>query len=220
MGLFLLGIPMAIIGAKVLNDNIKYTMMDNQIPKASVSLSEQYNQINQHFGQILDYSGADCDLKKIGYADYEISNVRIGGYGGMERYLAEKGYYPTAIQYAKECFDNIGRKEQDNKFTRRDNRIAQFERKLATERCIDRVVTYEIAEANLIQPVVENEVQKLINYFKTHHNENAYCNIIMGDGTSHYKHTEVWHLKEPIGENLLQYYSDIVSKLKIKWNDD
>ena len=53
MSLFLLGIPLAMASMKVLKEDIKYTKMDNKIPKASYNLNEQYKQINEHFVDIL-----------------------------------------------------------------------------------------------------------------------------------------------------------------------
>ena len=102
---YLLGIPLAIAGAKLLHDEVKYTSMDARTPKAANNVSLQYKQIDEHFIDILRYSGAKCDVKKIGHNKYDIRNVKKGQYGGMEKYLAEKGYFPQAINYAKKQFE-------------------------------------------------------------------------------------------------------------------
>ena len=49
---------------KVLKDDVKYTHMDAKIPRASYNVNEQYKQINEHFADKLDYSGAKCTIKK------------------------------------------------------------------------------------------------------------------------------------------------------------
>lgn len=218
LGLFLLGIPVAIIGAKILHDDIKYTSMDIKNPKGSQSLSQQYQQIDKNFVNIVDYSGAVCDIKKIGYEKYEIKNVKQGQYGGMERYLAEKGYYPQAIQYAKRKFDAIAEEEQKINNRKRNDRINAFERKLLTSKVQHKVIKNEICTISLPKKIVEKEIEKLINYFNSHNNS-VQCNIIMDGSTPYCNHEEIWHINAPVGENVCQYYFDVCDKLDIKWKN-
>lgn len=216
MALFLLGIPIAIIGAKILHDDVKYTKMDLKNPQGAMNLDKQYEQINKHFIDIVQYSGAKCDIKKIGYDKYEIRNVKKGEYGGMVKYLAEKGYYPQAIDYAKKQFDKIADEEQKIKNRKRDERINNFEKKLLTNNIQHKIIKNEICTVSLSQPLVEKEIEKLINYFNTHNN-NVQCNIIMGGSTAYCNHEEIWHINAPKNENVCQYYFDVCDKLNIKW---
>ncbi len=216
MVLYLLGIPLAIAGAKILHDNIKYTSMDLRINKASSDLNTQYKQIEKNFVDILRYSGASCDIKSKGYDEYEIKNVQKGQYGGMEKYLAEKGYYPQAINHAKKLFDNIADKENEINNQKRDKRINTFEIKLLTEKTNDVVITIKFNIFSCHKPkfLVEKDVEKLIDYFHAHNNKNVFCNIIM-ENDNYWHHKEVWHIKEPISENAKKYYDDVYDKIII-----
>lgn len=113
MVLYLLGMPLAIAAAKMLHDDVKYTAMDLRIENASLDVNFQYKQIEKNFVDILKYSGAKCDIKKRVYDNYDIKNVQKGQYGSMERYLAEKGFYPEAINYVKKLFDDIADEKQE-----------------------------------------------------------------------------------------------------------
>ncbi len=216
MVLYLLGIPLAIAAAKMLHDDVKYTAMDLRIDTASSDVNIQYKQIEKNFVDILRYSGARCDIKKKGYNDYEIKNVQKGQYGGMERYLGEKGFYPEAINHAKKLFDDIADKENEIKNQKRDERITTFERKLLSEKTNDTVITIQFnrISCNKSKFLVEKDVEKLIQYFHAHNNENVFCNIIMEDD-NYQHHKEVWHIKEPISENAKKYYDDVYNKIII-----
>lgn len=218
MGLFLLGIPLAIVGAKILHDDVKYTTMNLKTDKGALELHKQYEQIDRNFKNILDYSGAKCKFKNIGYDKYEIYDVQKGQYGGMERYLAQKGYYPQAIQYAKDCFDKIADEESAKKQQKRNQRINNFEKKLLSKKTKTVIIRNKICTVNLPRPIVEKEIEKLINYFNTHHNQ-VHCNIIMGGTIPYQNHEEVWHINKPIDEDVCQYYFDVCDKLNIKWKE-
>ena len=215
MGLFLLGVPLAIASGIMLKKDIKYTKMNLKVDKASYSLSEQYKQIDTNFIDILRYSGAKCKIKKIGYEKYEIYDVEKGHYGGMERYLALKGFYPESISYAKRQFDKIAEKEQQLKTNKRDKQIQEYEQRIKTEQC--KYYTYESSLCVYkSQKQVEKEVQQLIDYFKKHEQKDIQCNIIMGGTAPHHNHTEVWHLKLPINTNqneVYEYYENVRNKI-------
>ena len=216
MVLYLLGIPIAIAAAKMLHDDVKYTAMDLRINTASSDLNIQYKQIEKNFVDILRYSGARCDIKKKSYDDYEIKNVQKGQYGGMEKYLGEKGFYPEAINHAKKLFDDIADKENEIKNQKRDERINIFEKKLLTEKTSNVVITIKFNKFNCNKSkfLVEKDVEKLIDYFHAHNNENVFCNIIM-EHDSYLHHKEVWHIKEPISQNAEKYYNDVYDKIII-----
>ena len=212
--LYLLGIPLAIAGAKILHDDIKYTAMDLRIDNASIDLDTQYKQIEENFEDILQYSGARCKIKIIGIDRYSISNVQKGQYGGMERYLAEKGFYHEAINYAKKLFDDIADEETRIKNKERDRRIDIYETQLITEKCSNRVITIRFNKFICNKPkfLIEKDVEKLIAYFKTHNNERVYCNIIM-ENDNILNHKEVWHIKEPVSQFAEDYYKDVYDKV-------
>lgn len=214
--LYLLGIPLAIAGAKILHDDIKYTAMGLRIDNASIDLDTQYRQIEENFEDILQYSGAQCKIKKRTFDRYDITDIQKGQYGGMERYLAEKGFYPEAINYAKKLFDDLADEETRIKHRERDNRIDFYERRLITEKCSDRVITIRFNKFTCNKPsfLIEKDVEKLIDYFHAHDNENVYCNIIMEDDI-YWNHKEVWHIKEPVSQNAEKYYKDIYDKIII-----
>lgn len=216
MALFLLGIPLAIAGAKLLHDDIKYTAMNLRINDASIDLDTQYRQIEENFEDILQYSGAQCKIKKRTFDRYDISDVQKGQYGGMERYLAEKGFYPEAINYAKKLFDDIADEETRIKHRERDDRIDFYERRLITENCSDRVITIRFNKITCNKPsfLIEKDVEKLTDYFHAHDNENVYCNIIMEDDY-YWNHKEVWHIKEPFSKSAENYYKDVYDKVII-----
>ena len=218
MGLFLLGIPCAIIGAKMLYDDVKYTSTDLKVKKASISLDEQYRQIDNDFAHILKYCGANCNIKKIGYDKYEIKNAKTHQYGDMERYLALKGYSSNAIQYAKDKFDRIANNYEIERQQKRDERINKFEQELITQNSISTVIQNDICTVCLPLKTVEKEIEKLIDYFKEHNN-NVQCNIIMGGSEPYHNHQEVWHINKPIGADVCQYYWDVCDKLDIKWKE-
>ena len=134
----------------------------------------------------------------------------------MEKYLGEKGFYPQAINHAKKLFDDIADKENRIKNQKRDSRINTFERKLLTERTNDVVITIQFNKfsCNKSKFLVEKDVEKLIDYFHAHNNENVFCNIIM-ENDSYWHHKEVWHIKEPISENAKKYYDDVYDKIII-----
>ena len=211
--LYLLGIPLAIAGAKLLHDDIKYTSADLRTPKAAYNVSLQYKQIDEHFIDILRYSGAKCDIKQIGYNKFDIRNVKRGQYGGMEKYLAEKGYFPQSINYAKEQFDKIAEKEEKIKSRQRNERINRYEKKLLTERTQHVVITISFDRFSYKKPkmLVERDVEKLIDYFNSHNNE-VFCNIIMENDTF-WHHKEVWHIKKPVSENAKDYFNDVYEEL-------
>ena len=214
MGLFLLGIPCALIGAKILHDDIKYTAMDLRINKASHNLNEQYKQIDNNFVDILQYSGAKCKLKSKGYQNYEIYDIKKGKYGGMEQYLAEKGYYPQAIQYAKNMFDNIAEKEEQIKRSDRSKRIRDFEEGLTNGQM--KLFDFNIKYVNVPKAIVELETEKMLNYLHSNGNPNAYCNIIMGDIYEPLvNHREVWHIFAPKNADIAQYLIDISEELNL-----
>lgn len=214
MGLFLFGIPIALISAKVLCDDIKYTSMDFKTPKASHQLSQQYKQIDNNFAQILQYSEAKCDIQSIGYNKKKIKNVHKGQYGGMEQYLAEKGYYPQAIQYAKQCFDAIAEKEQNIIKQKREQAINRFENKLLTQGGDMRVVDFNVNNVNYPKQIIQEEVNRVIQYLHKHYNTEVFCNIIMKN--DHFtNHQEVWHIKVPKGEKGFEYLDNLYNKLNI-----
>lgn len=217
MSLFLLGIPLAIASMKVLKEDVKYTKMDNQIPKASYNLNEQYRQINKHFADILEYSGAKCTITKKTYGK-DISNIKKGEYGGLERYLAEKGYFMQVIDYAKNRFDELAEKEMKIINSKKNTRIDDFEKKLATGNGDMMVVDFNIKYVSYPQYIVEKEVQRTIDYLNHHYNYDVHCNIIMSDGSVPFvNHREVWHIKVPKGESGTQYLQDVYSKLNIEY---
>ena len=214
----LFGIGLGFLGIKMLHDNIEYTKMDLKIGKASPDLKTQYKQIDANFREILMYSGAKCDIKKNKDRNYQISNVKKGQYGGMERYLAEKGFYPKAINYAKERFDKIADKEQEILNNRNEYRIKIYESQLSSEECHDKLLEINIPK-RFTNSDIEREVERLTKYFNSHRNW-VYCNIITeGDGL-YYHHKEIWHIKEPIGGNAENYYYAVCSKLNILWSED
>jgi len=212
--LYLLGIPLAIAGMKILHDDIKYTSMDLRTPKAAHNLSLQYKQIDEHYIDILRYGGAKCDIKQIGHNKYDIKNVKRGQYGGMEKYLAEKGYFPQAINYAKKQFDKLADEEEKIKSKQRNEAINRYERKLLTERTENVVITINFNKfsCNKSGLLVEKDVKKLIDYFHTHNNKNVFCNIIM-ENDNYWHHKEVWHIKKPISENAKDYYNNVYEEV-------
>ena len=211
---YLLGIPLAIAGAKLLHDDVKYASMDLRTPKAAYNVSLQYKQIDEHFIDILRYSGAKCEVKKIGHNKYDIRNVKKGQYGGMEKYLAEKGYFPQAINYAKKQFDKIADEEEKIKSRQRNDEINRYERKLLTETSENVVITINFSKLsyNKSKSLVEKDVKKLIDYFHVHNNENVFCNIIM-ENDNFWHHKEVWHIKKPSSENAENYYNNVYNEL-------
>lgn len=220
MGLFLLGIPLAMIGAKMLHDDVKYTTMDLKIPKASHNLNTQYMQIDENFAEILQYSGAKCDVKKKAYG-YDIKNVKKGQYGGMERYLAEKGYFAQAITYAKNRFDALAKEEEKIHNKERDSLIDRFETKLMENGGDMTLVDFNIKYSTCPKPLVEKEVERIIDYLHNHYNTEVYCNIIMGDGSEPFvNHREVWHLKVPEGESEYDYFIALYNKLKVIYYEE
>lgn len=220
MSLFLLGIPIAIMGAKVLHDDIKYTSMDANIQKASYNITKQYQQIEKDFVNILQYSGAKCNIKRKANG-YEISNVKKGQYGGLERYLAEKGYFPQAINYAKNRFDAIAEEERKLKIKQRDTIINNFETKLSNNGGNMELLTIDIKYVNYPKVVVEREVQRTINYLHNHYNQDVYCNIVMNDGSEPLlNHKEIWHLRVPKGEDAFSYFAELYDKLDIIYYGD
>ena len=218
MGLFLLGIPCAIVMAKVLHDDIKYTSTDLKTQKAPRNFSEQCKQIDKDFINILQYCGAKCNIKKIGYDRYEIKDAKKNQYGGMERYLASKGYSLEAIQYAKDKYNNIAYETHKKEEQKRNRRINDFEKKLLSTETQSTVIKNNICNVCLPQTSVENEIKKLITYFKKHNND-VQCNIIMGGSEPYHNHQEVWHINKPIGTDVCQYYWDVCDKLDIKWKN-
>lgn len=220
MSFFLLGIPIAIIGAKILHDDVKYTSMDSKIQKASYDITMQYKQINEDFINILQYSGAKCDIKKKTYG-YDISNVKKGQYGGMERYLAEKGYFPQAITYAKNKFDKIAEEEEKIKKMKRNTIIDNFESKLINNEGHMELLTINIKYVSYPKVVVEREVQRVIDYLHQHYNPNVYCNIIMNDGSEPLlNHKEVWHIKAPKDEDAFSYLTELYDELNVIYYGD
>lgn len=215
MALYLLGIPLAIASAKLLHDDVKYTAMNLRIDNASHDVNVQYRQIEENFVDILKYSGANCDFKKISYGDYEIKNVQKGQYGGMERYLAEKGFYSEAIDYAKKLFDDIANKEHEIKSHERDERINKYERDLRFNETYYDI--FKISRKKYTpQGAVEQNVQKMIDYFNEHGQNDVHCNIIMGGSAIYHNHTEVWNMKIPTGvsnREIQQYMDDVYDKI-------
>ena len=215
MGLFLLGIPLALASAKMLSDDIKYTTTDLKIPKASSNLNTQYKQIEDNFIDIIKYSGAKCQIKTTGYNKYHIDNAIKGEYGGMEKYLAQKGYYPQAINYAKKMFDNYASISDRQYISERDERINKFELALLNKQSKNMILRNQVHH-QMPKYVIEQKIQELTHYFNTHNN-NTYCNIIINKPSNFIKHEQVWHIKIPNGENGKQYFDDVCNKLGIGW---
>lgn len=214
MGLFLLGLPLAVIGGAVLLDNIKYTRMDLRIENASPNLNEQYQQIRNHYIDILDYSGAECKIEKIG-DKYKITKLIKGQYGGMERYLAEKGFYPEAINYAKTLFDKLADTESRGEYKDAERRVREFENALITSQTNDTIVRYQVL-TQLPNYKINKRIEQLTEYFNNHHNE-VFCNVIMNSHRDFVKHEQVWHMKEPYNKDAEEYYKDVCIKLGIRW---
>lgn len=213
MGLFLLGIPLAMIGLASLKKDAEYTAVGLRIPDAKADLSDQCRQIDKHFVDILKYCGADCDIKNAGYGINDVKNVKRGRYGTMERYLATKGYRKEAIDYCKERFDAIADKEAESMLSKAKNDAHKFENGLGYGD-YDYVlkITHCYAES---QYSVERDVERLTEYFKSHGNGDCYCNIIMGGTAVYHNHMEVWHLKKPYGEDAKKYYYNVCEILDI-----
>lgn len=210
MSLFLLGIPLALASAVSIKKDVKYTVKDLRIPQASISLEEQISDIDKHFIDILDYSGATGDIYRNGYQDMRIKNTQYGQYGGLRRYLAEKGYYEEAIKYAVDKYNNIANKEKQQNQYERQQRIHKYEQMIQNEPseywCIDKTVyTYKSKYK------AEQEANKVLNYLHNNGSELSQCNIIMGGHSSNHNHIETWHIKAPKSQPKLirQYLDDI-----------
>lgn len=217
MSMFLLGIPIALASIKMLKDDVKYTSIDIKVPKASYNLNEQYKQIDNNFANILEYSGAKCTITKKTYGK-DISNVKKGQYGGLERYLAEKGYFIQAIEYAKNRFDALAKEETRIKNSARNIKIDDFERELAKGNGHMTVIDFNVKYVQYPQYIVEKEVQRTINYLHNHYNNDVHCNIIMSDNSVPFvNHREVWHIKVPNGASGVDYLQNVYSKLNIEY---
>lgn len=212
MGLFLLGIPLAIASGVMLSKDVKYTAMNIKIPKASFQLDEQIKQIDEFLFDIFDYVGVEGDIDK---KTRTITNTEYNGYNGLDRYLAEKGYRKEAIDYAIQRYNEIAEKEFKEKSDEREKRIRDYEWKLKYDK-----THYDTWESSIAyyhtQKQVEHKVEQLLDYFKAHEQKDAYCNIIMGGKAKYHNHTEVWHLKVPYSatqKETEQYLKDVYEKV-------
>lgn len=213
MGLFLLGIPMALVGAKILHDDTQQTIRNLRIPKANLYLEEQYNQIDEYLIDIFEYVDAKGDIYYDGMVK-KIKNTENGGYGALEYYLAQKGYRKEAIEYAKKQYDNINIRENINNNSERDKRIQIYENKLSQGGYYDTWKTSVYYYTPKIK--VEQNVEKLLNYFHSHHQEQAYCSIVMDGYYPNENHCEIWTIKIPhkaTRKEIEQYIDDIRNKI-------
>lgn len=208
MGLFLLGIPVAIIGGAMLCKDIKYTNMDNNIKNAKPTLNQQYEQIDEKFAEILTLCGAECKISKKG-TNYNISSIKKGQYGTMEKFLALKGYNKNAIDYCKQKFDTLAEQEHQIQIEERNYRINKFENALECSTTNLYTVTSNYFYY-MPQFLVEKKVKKMTEYLNQHQQSNVYCNIIMGGTEPHHNHTEVWsNIKTGKNQEAEEYIKDV-----------
>ncbi|MBO5476230.1 MAG: hypothetical protein J6A15_00565 [Clostridia bacterium] len=193
MGLFLLGIPMALVGAKIIKNDIDSNKEYYSIPKANLTnLNDQYNQINSIEKQLIEYSKND-----------------------IEKLLAKKGYRKEAIDYALYKYDTLINQKQSESNTNRDNRIRAFEDKLTTQN-----THYDLWETNVCyyapKKIVEKNVDKMLQYLQTHGHEQAYCNIVMDGYQPNHNHSEIWAINTPNNASIRevnQYIDDVRNKV-------
>lgn len=212
MSFFLLGIPLAIASGAVLKKDVKYTTLGLKIPTADFHLDAQIKQIEEHLFEIFEYVGVEGDIN---IRERTVTNTKYNGYNALDRYLAEKGYRKEAIDYAINRYNEIATKELQKDVSARDKRIKDYEWKLKYEKTYYDTWESSISHYNT-QKQVEHKVEQLLKYFKSHGQEDIYCNIIMGGKASYHNHTEVWHIKIPYNatnKEVKQYLKDIYEKV-------
>lgn len=224
MGLFLLGIPLAIMGAKMIYNDARQSFDGIVVPDAPYSTQEQKKEIDKAFKSILRYCGASCDIQRTYNNQYNyiddrnnkilINNLTEKEYGEMEQYLFSKGYNKESIEYCKSKFDNLAKQEQKQFLDIAEQRIKKYEDALKTHPCqtirIKNKVHYPFYETE-----INNDCKRIEQYLNDK-GHNTQCNIIIGGDIPNINHTEIWLIKQPKGYNASQYYLDICRKLNIK----
>ena len=214
MGFFLLGIPLALIGLYTMGKDINFTIKDEAIKNKSVDINKQKDNIDKYFINIIDHCNAKCKIK-----NGRIYDMKEGEYGGMDIYLSSRGYGKEAIDYCKKKFDDLAKIEHDGYIEELQNRVIDFENKLQSSN-----TEYTTLTINRHTPKskikVEKDVNKIIEYFKSHNNDDIQVNIIMGGTKPHHNHSEIWTIKKPIGFNAVEYYFDVSEILGIRWEHE
>lgn len=215
----LLGIGLGLYGVYELTKEIKTTQQDIRIRNGVGSIYEQKRNIDEYFLDILEYGGAKCkivrDTKRIsqykrGNKHYKIINAQPKGYGGTEIYLMEKGYSKEAIQYFKNKYDMIVQNQIIRQINQQQARIKDFEKALSNKKCTEMVVNFS---TNANKHIIDETVNKMIEYLHTHHNKNARVNVTIGDRYSNNNFTISWVIFVPNGYDGHQYLEDIETKI-------
>lgn len=216
---------MAIVGLKMMHDDVKHTINDYSIQKPPHSVSKQKQEIDKCFINIVEYCGVKCDVvsdyngafRKFGVSTrYNIKNVQKGEYGILESYLFKMGYSKEAIDYCKQKIDNVANKENNIQSNAQQQRIKDYENALKTQPTKKEAYVVDIASVHLPKHKVEERCKKLSEYFDKAMNYNTICNIVMGGDHPNINHTETWLILEPQGYDFTQYYDDICSQLQLK----
>lgn len=226
MGLFLLGVPMAIIGLKMMHNDTKHTINELSIQKPPHSIIEQKKELDESFINIIEYCGVKCDIKASPYGKfkkfgvstkYNIENVQKGEYGTVKTYLFKIGYSQEAINHLTKQLDDIANAESTIKNNKRDTRIQKYESALRNSTSVNtEAYTFSIRTIDAVEYTVQQQCKQIGNYFDQKMSYNTVCQITMGGEYPNVNHTESWLILEPQGYDFIQYYYDVCSKLNIK----
>lgn len=222
MGLFLLGVPLAIASLKMTSNEIKKAHNDVMISDPPRTVSEQKKEIDFAFVSILQLCGASCKITHNNNGNYIdtignkvlISEIKCGQYGNMEQLLFSQGYSIETINYCKNKFDSLGKKEE--KETKRivERRINEYETAMRTKKCKEIRMSNKVRKL-FYQQEVERDCERIKEYLNSK-GHNTQCNIMFGGDLPNVNHTEIWLIKEPQGYDASQYYLDVCYKLGIE----
>lgn len=215
----LLGMGLGLYGVYELAQNVKTTKQDLKISQGTGSIYQQKRNIDKHFLDILEYSGAKCTIKrdntrtspyKKGNIYYKITNAKPQEYGGMELYLMEKGYSREAIEYCKSKFDIIANKQEQQNICLKNDKIKAFENALHNSR--EMAVTFYTNQYSN-KHSLDKDVQKIINYLHKNGNEKARVNVIVNGSDNKYNFTITWVLNVPYNHNPHEYIENVEQKI-------